>query len=352
MSTTINVVVDGRSGADSTSLLEKSKAQMEANRLQKLESDNRRKVAEQAEVQREQLRRLNGVDTSDKTVKAQADPFGRQPLEEEPGVLRPLGYWFLRPTEPPNANLWFAPYAQAVFPLQTRAGYPSPVTSGTSNSAGLGRPTYLATGGPNNAPAISSRNTQLGSQDLNFPTLSFSGIGLRANRSVRQFTFQLFFQLGSTFVATSTWPEVLVDFAGLVMAFGLETTSGNPTKRFSYGLASGLYNRPNVPAPYEISNVPIGSTAAPDMSPGVWHHAAMTFKDGSAYAFFNGVLLGTSATGLSTVQVATASGSTSINVSFGHTVSRTDPPQAVLVHGVKFEESCRWTTNFTPPPNL
>ncbi len=350
MSTSINVVIDGVDGSK-VSLLERAKRQVEANRLEKLETDKAQKAAELAVIQQELVRRKQDGGSGDQIVKAQ--PYRKSVQEEEPGVRRPLGYWFLRPHTPPGANAWFGAGQAAVIPLRRRGSYPASLTSGTSSAIGLGRPTYLPTGGPNERPALSSQPAVGIGQDANFPELS--GTGMRANTFVRQFTLQMMFRLGSTFNLQMPWPEVEVNFADLAMGFSLQNTgtgAGEIFKNFYYSLNSGLYDRPSVPDPYGASNVPFSSPAAPDLSPGVWHHAAMTFKDGVAYAFFNGLLIGQSQVGQPLIRLSTSSGYTSIGIRFGQTVALIDPADPVLIHGVKFEEFCRWTASYTPPQNL
>lgn len=344
MSTQINVTVDsgGLAGQD--------KQRRQALRFAKVEVDNQTKVESKGKNQRDKARAQQGLDANGKPKTTAQQP---QLLKDEPAAFRFPGYWFLRPDTPPNANAWFGAGQSALIPLRQRGSYPTSLTSGSANVLGLARPTYLATGGPNETPALSSQPSVGDGQDANLPNLS--GTGMRANKFVRQFTLQMMFQLGSTFNLQLPWPEVEVDFADLVMGFGLQNTgtgAGEIFKSFYYSLNSALYERPTVPKLFDVSNVPFSSPAAPDLSPGVWHHAAMTFKDGVCYAFFNGALIGQSQVGQPVIRLSTGSGYTAINVKFGQSFALIDPAQPVLVHGVKFEETCRWTASFTPPPNL
>lgn len=329
MSTTINVTV-GNAG-----LKEKAKQQTNANRQAKLEADARAEAKALGKEKRDIERAKQGLTPDGESL--YGVPAKAPAKKEEPAATRLTnGYVLLQPIEAPDANQWFEPNEVAVIPLQKKGNYPLSVSSQTINQQNTLRPTYLSNGGPNYAPALRSDD----------------GVDLRSNslenRQISQLTTQIYFRLGETIQPLQPSPEVVVNIGPVQINFTLDA-GVSISKRFGYTI-----NQDGHPLTTVYSaNVPVDSTGAPALSPGVWHHAALTVRQGTAYAFFNGQLLASVVLPSASINLTPTGQQVWMSIRFGADGGPgVIPLQPVYIHGLKFEERCRWTTSFAVPPSV
>lgn len=351
MSTEINVVVDAGG------LRERNRQQTQANRQAKQEGDQRKDAAETAQ---QAANRANSV-TSPSGLKSgtlgrgsisvTSNSYRDSRMADEPTAQIFRQSMLLLPQLPDAANEWFDPFTQAVLKISAKGRYPRTCISGTANTTSVGRPTYYADGGPSDAPmlaAVPVANPQPGT-----PNRSENFVGLTAvaptERKLREFTLQMYFRFGTSLVQSQPWPEVGLELGPINMFFTLKATSPLH-KELYYSVRPEGQSTATV---YQSGSVTISDITTPPLLPGVWHHVAMTLQGGVAHAFFDGKRWASVTLAAPAIERSLNTSGSWFNLAFGQSVTGfVNPAQPVYVHGVKFEEKCRWTTDFTPPARL
>jgi hypothetical protein len=326
MSTYINVTVDGGGLSD------KAKAQTNANRQAKLESDNRQKVETKGREQRDATRAQDGIGPNGQPL--YGTPARSTLRRDEPAAFRNSDeYFLLKPTAGPVSGL---------IQLQHKGFISSLTVSG-------GVPTYSPIVGPNGIGVLLADNSPRGNYVHLTGTYPPEGSISKWKQGVKDFTLQFGFRFGETYVDRQDAVDVSVRVGnnGFVdIAVGLEYIFGNTRKTLDCTVYPSLAGPP---VNLVRINEPLQATGELNLRPGVWHHVAISKSSGNIRAFFDGVQIGMAEVTWELMEFLAGADDTWANIYFGASNVNTVPAQPVYLHNLRFDAKALFQTDFTPP---
>jgi hypothetical protein len=334
MSTTINVTVDDGG------LPAKNRQQTTANRQAFVQGRASQQAAQQGVDQRAADRRAAGLDPTTGRPLASAGASSRMKrIDQEPAANRKGDEFFLlRPSGPSTES--------GVFSLIHRRLVSTLFNpfSGNTNA-----PTYVATGGPNNAPALVSQTAPFSASTLQGNIDQASGV----KTGVSAFTLEIFMKMGDAFIANQHEVYMQAEVGNLgnaIISVNYDTRGGVPYRDVQFRV------RPNPATSFtDLVDVlePLSGTQVP-INPGSWHHLAMTMTrtaTGSRLlAFLDGEQIGIADVIWDKVEFSSTGQLTELN--FGVVQQVINSADPISVHGFRFDTKALYTDNFTPPPSL
>jgi hypothetical protein len=213
--------------------------------------------------------------------------------------------------------------------------------------------TYSANEGPNNSPALIAENTPRGNYVGITGRFPFEGSTSRFKEGVRDFTFQYYVKFGGPFGYLYDWVDIVVRLGsrGFVdIIAGVESRVGG---ELYAQVTMGVREDIGKPTTELIdSSEPIGSGNGPPLTPGEWHHLAVSKQGSNLYAFFDGQLVGSAVVSWTTMVFQSTPASEWLKIEYGVNSVQSIASAPVYLHGLRFDPKALYTDNFTPPPSL